>query len=784
MKNAELVFVVFVAFVIIVAAAGAAFLLAPMLKFTDIIHPSDELPPLNFSVPVTSGETGLKTFTSWNEVTNFLEATSRPQFYGRVYEDAIPLTLTATAPSASSKSSTGTPVAGVDYSTTNVQVAGVDEADILKNDGKYLYTITDGKIAILQGYPASDAKLLSIINDSAFDNLFINGDLLIALGNSDFNWEPIVTRFKEEFYNASNNSVSNGNVSNGNAANGNTSRSSGNNQLAWARVPLRNVESYPYYPSAFVKVYNVSNRSNPQLLKTIDSQGTYVASRMIGNKVYVVFSEYATQELPIPLYAINGKFREVQPTEINYIDEPFERFSFTTLLGFDTSDLNKEETRKVVLGGGGENVYASVDNAFITYTHYNYYYPRWLAYEAALDNETLPNQTLSLEITSKINAIETMNISAWRKDNLKINVVNAYLDSLGNSGDSKPSLLREKIYRFEQQINEQNGRQPETTVVHKFALGDSISYIGKGEVLGHVLNQFSMDEYNNYFRIATTINQVSQSADNNAQVTNNVYVLDSNLKTIGKLEDLARGEKIYSARFMGNRAYLVTFKKVDPLFVIGLENPANPIVLGKLKIPGYSDYLHPYDETHLIGLGKDAIPSETGDFAWYQGVKLSLFDVSNVSNPVELANYSIGDRGTDSYALNDHKAFLFDKQRNLLVLPITLYQINRERNPSPVANTYGEAVFQGAYVFNVSLDNGFTLRGRVSHADNDSFTKSGDYYYGYGTNVMRSAYIGNYLYTVSQSLVKANNLTDLTEVAYVKLPFQVPIMYNDYGYVK
>ncbi len=205
------------------------------------------------------------------------------------------------------------------------------------------------------------------------------------------------------------------------------------------------------------------------------------------------------------------------------------------------------------------------------------------------------------------------------------------------------------------------------TGIHKIRLDNGyIEGVADGSVPGWVLNQFSMDESDGYFRIATTTGHawgVSTSK-------NNVYVLDEDLKVVGELEDLAPGEQIYSARFMGNRLYLVTFKKVDPLFVIDLADPTAPRVLGKLKIPGYSNYLHPYDEKHVIGLGKEAVDSEGGSFAWYQGVKLSLFDVSDVSNPREVAKLEIGDRGTDSPALYDHKAFLFSRERNLLVIPI------------------------------------------------------------------------------------------------------------------
>jgi len=139
---------------------------------------------------------------------------------------------------------------------------------------------------------------------------------------------------------------------------------------------------------------------------------------------------------------------------------------------------------------------------------------------------------------------------------------------------------------------------------------------------------------------------------------NNVYILDDNLKIVGTLEDLAPGESIYSARFLGDKGYMVTFRQMDPLFVIDVSVPDSPKVLGYLKIPGVSEYLHPYDENHVIGVGRDATAEGR-----MQGLKLSLFDVSDVANPKELSKYIIGNQGTYSEALNDHKSFLFNKER-------------------------------------------------------------------------------------------------------------------------
>jgi uncharacterized secreted protein with C-terminal beta-propeller domain len=216
---------------------------------------------------------------------------------------------------------------------------------------------------------------------------------------------------------------------------------------------------------------------------------------------------------------------------------------------------------------------------------------------------------------------------------------------------------------------------------------------------------------------------------------------------------------------MGNKCYLVTFMMTDPLFVIDLSNPAKPTELGNLTIPGYSDYLHPYDENHLIGIGKETTASEQGYFAWYQGVKISLFDVSNVSNPIQMANYTIGDRGTNSPVLSDHRAFLFDKSKNLLVIPVLEAKVDQSQYPlgQVDAGAYGQPVWQGAYVFNITLDSGLVLRGKISHLENGVDIYSSSYY------VQRSLYIENVLYTVSDKKVKLNSLEDLTFIKEIEI---------------
>jgi uncharacterized secreted protein with C-terminal beta-propeller domain len=296
----------------------------------------------------------------------------------------------------------------------------------------------------------------------------------------------------------------------------------------------------------------------------------------------------------------------------------------------------------------------------------------------------------------------------------------------------------------------------ETTIYRVHMQDNNLTCVAQGKVPGNELNQYSMDEYGEYFRIATT------SWTEGFQY-NSLYVLNMNLSIVGNLT-ITLGENFHAARFMGDRCYLVTFNNTDPLFVISLTDPTFPKILGELNIPGYSDYLHPYDENHLIGVGKETVEAEGGNFAWYQGIKISIFDVTNVSNPVQMSSITIGDRGSDSPVLTDPKAFLFDEEKDLLVIPVTVAKVDTSQYPygEVPSYAYGTPVWQGAYVYNVTLTYGLAPRGKITHGENIGLPPSNLY-------VNRSLYIGNVLYTVSEGKIKLNSLVDLALLKEVTL---------------
>jgi inhibitor of cysteine peptidase len=273
---------------------------------------------------------------------------------------------------------------------------------------------------------------------------------------------------------------------------------------------------------------------------------------------------------------------------------------------------------------------------------------------------------------------------------------------------------------------------------------NTLTIKAQGSVPGTPLNPYSMDEYNGYFRIATT-------SWFNGTATNNLYIMDWDLVITGKIENLAPGESINAARFIDDRCYLtISVIRRDPFYVVDVSDPFNPTVLGYLKVPGFTSYLHPYDANHLIGIGRDA----------NNNVKVSLYDVTDVSNPIELATYTINGEWTSSEALFDPHAFLFNNDTGLLAIPMETFNFTD--------GTSGN----GAYVFNVTL-NGITLKGVVSQ---DPTNYNYTYYpqpatpYTIIEPVQRILYINNVLYTVSNTQIKLSDLNTLQKLATLQLP--------------
>jgi len=459
------------------------------------------------------------------------------------------------------------------------------------------------------------------------------------------------------------------------------------------------VDSMPYYgggSEALVVSYDVSDRKNPKKIRSVSFDGSYLSSRKIDDTVFVATNRWNSfydmpvlrEEEVMPAFSDSGNTEEkiIAPCSgIRYFPN-FSDNSFLTIAAIDTKNPSVKVNREVILGGG-ENLYASSENMFVTRTKWG---------EVFFDNGQ---------------------DSGWGND--------------------------------------------EKTEIYKFALDkNSVEFSAKGEVVGRPLNQFSMSESGENFRIAT---QLGEAWDSARKSSTGVFVFDKDLKQIGEVRDIAPGENMKSARFDGNRAFLVTFKTVDPLFVLDLADPRNPKILGKLKIPGWSDYLHPWGENYLLGFGREVDESIDADkvhsdnavyYTAVLGMKVSLFDISDLENPKEVQKLIIGDRGTTSALLDDHKALLADREKGIVGFPIT---ITKNTNGKVGDEADIETVFSGAIVLDIDPQTGITERGRATNYKDDSwFIKSGEYFYGDADrNINRIIYIGDTFYTVAQNYVEA-----------------------------
>ncbi|NLB33827.1 MAG: hypothetical protein GX818_08720, partial [Tissierellia bacterium] len=296
-------------------------------------------------------------------------------------------------------------------------------------------------------------------------------------------------------------------------------------------------------------------------------------------------------------------------------------------------------------------------------------------------------------------------------------------------------------YSYDYRIEQTDTFSPEystSTVIYKFKLNDgNIVAAGQGQVPGTIINQFSMDEHKNTFRIATTTGDMWRDTSKN-----NIYILDENLNDLGKLEGLAEGERIYSTRFAGDRVYMVTFRQVDPLFVIDTSNPKAPELKGMLKIPGYSTYLHLVDENHILGFGYDTEENQWGGTVT-GGLKISMFDVTNVSKPKETFTEIIGKAGTYSELLYNHKALMFSLNKGIMAFPLSRTSDNYKSD------------FNGAYVYNVSNDS-ISLKNTISHVESDII---------YGNEIRRIIYMGDYLYTFSENQMQVHSISTNNKVS-------------------
>ena len=591
-----------------------------------------------------------------------------PSYYDEYITDGfIPPTFTIDSSASASESDqknllNPSSSGSKDYSTTNIQVANVDEADITKTDGDYIYSLSENNVIITDVRIPEDIKIASKISSygSAPEDLILYQNKLVVISAS-------------------------------------TSSSS-------------------YRRNTVVEVFDITNKEKPVKVKSYTLYEPYYTSRCINNNLYVISSgNLRKEDNKIARYYTEGSVqKEIALDKIKYLKD-IKTNKQTLISNIDLDNINADVNVNSYLIDIS-NCYVSENGIYLLNEDYNY------------DSDMPPISTL-----------------------------------FSFAGAFGPFLYEE--------YNNSSTSSSYKTEIYKFDILDdgSIKYASKAKVNGQTINQYSLDEYNGNLRVALYDNNGSR-----------VVVFDNKLNKIGESANVAKGEKMYSSRFIGNKLYFVTFKNMDPLFVVDLSEPTSPKVLGELKIPGYSTYLHPYDENHLIGIGmqteenirRDSSGKVISSGARITGMKMALFDISNVSNPIEISNIIIGDSRTTSAILTNPKALLFSKEKELIAIPVNNYsddfEIAYSDSTSSVISSYTNNnksyLSEGYLVYKINLENGFNLKGLITH-DNDK--KS--YYYNTNSRLLRGLYIDDNLFTVSETAVKVNKLDDLKQISELKI---------------
>jgi inhibitor of cysteine peptidase len=548
-----------------------------------------------------------------------------------------------------------------DYSTTNIQVENVDEADIVKTDGDYIYSISEDNVIITDAKDPKQPKVVATIqseDDDIPEDIILYKDKLVVISTKG-------NQTQRYYYNNRMNTI--------------------------------------------VKIYNITSREKPMLTKSYEMYEPYYTSRCIDNVLYVISS----------------------------------------------GNLRKEDD-KIVVGYNEDNMEKEMSIDKIKYLK-----DVKTTKQTLISTVDLNNETADIKLDSYL-----MNISnAYVSENA------IYLLNQKYNNDSKIPI--KLLFGFKgvfglEDYYEMDSESGYYTEIYKFDIKENVEYKAKTKVKGKTINQYSLDEKDNHLRIALYDNDGSR-----------VAIFDEDLKQIGISDNVAKGEKMYSSRFIGDKVYFVTYKTMDPLFVMDLSNETKPKVLGKLKIPGYSTYLHPYDENHIIGIGmetKEIINRNSNGkvistTAKVVGMKMALFDVSNVNSPVQISSVVIGDSRTTSAILTNPKALLFSKEKSLIAIPVNNYsqdfEVTSSNNYETMINNYtkyGKPYnAEGYFVYNINVQDGFKLKGVITHEKTNA-----TYYYS-NSKLLRGLYIDNNLYTVSETMIKVNELDSLKAVGELKL---------------
>ena len=565
------------------------------------------------------------------------------------------------------------------YSRTNTQVASVDEADMVKTDGRYVYFAVNGALRIAE---ALNPRIVSVTKlPGTVRDLFVEGDRAVVYTSIGRPGPSCTYGYDCVF-----------------AGDGTGTR---------------------------VTVLDVKDRASPKVVREIELTGSLVTSRRIGNAVHTVVVD---GDLRVPSYASWPEDLETCGTKESVVRAKFEKLK----------SENETKIRQTL-------VLASVKERGVE---------KFLCdslLRPAFDSGSAFTSVVSFDMTKDSDPVQSSSVESRpgavfaSSDTLYMAVTRT--DVRSGSGRSVRSARG----------------QAESSDIHAFHIGRNpaeTKYEGSGLVPGHVLDSFAMDEWYGYLRVATSKGRVP---DPNVESVLSVFAKaqDGNRVRVGAIDHIAPGEDIRSVRFDDDRGYVVTFKKTDPLFVMDLAAPDKPKILGELKIPGFSTYMHRIDPDHLLSIGFDAVDHDS--FAYFDGVILQLFDVKNPTDPRLLHKEKLGTRGSSSEAATNHLAFNYFAEKGLLAVPMTVC----EGGGDGVAGR--NLTFSGLYVYDVDIERGFTRLGGIDHGTRG--VGCATWWSNANSTVKRSVFLDDLVYSVATDRAKVQKLgrlgTDVASLSFV-----------------
>lgn len=651
---------------------------------------------------------------------------------------------------------------GDDHSGTTTQEQGVDEADVVKTDGRNLYIISpfngNSVLRIVSIGANGQTHLLSETELEGYGrDIYLRGNQVVVLTSGGGFAYPMLIDVAPPMASADVDGSGREAVETDVEA-----------DAIGIDIGILPYEDWVYErPNVRSTVVDVTDPSTPRVLSSTKIDGSVASSRMVNGVMHLVLANYQDYYYDV-LPRLGTPDVDVSQVDAESILPKYTR----------TNADGTEEAGNVVTW---ENLYRPTDpDGFGVVTVVN----------------------MDIDADARFEAVGVV---------AEPGLIYASLEAL---------YLTDTNYDWQ-------GNFRTNTDIYKFKYeGRGATPVAFGSVPGRILNQYSMGEHNGNLRVATTIDAAwfwDEATGQGGQVsesTNNVFVLgqsDSALNVLGKIENLAPGETIQSARFMGDRGFVVTFRQIDPLFTIDLADPASPKVMGELKVPGFSTFLTPIDGNHLLGVGQYVPPPETPG-NW--GVQLSIFDISDFANPKLKSNVILGaDANTSAYseALWDPKALTYYAEGGVVALPMSIYEytywdpgvIEGEvgdieldvegggSSGSSGATSPGSAImadadvdlappadgvddadvistpyepqgFEGVYVFRVSTETGFTELGRVSTQFEETQW--------WGASFTRGVFVGNDLHAVTDLGVHTASLDNL-ETTKSELFFGLP--YDD-----